>query len=202
MQDGIYDRFVEAMKATVATRVLGDPLSEGVLQGPQVSKSQMESILRDIASAQEEGARLVCGGKRHGEKGWFVEPTVFAEVTNQMKVARDEIFGPVMTLIRFSSAAEALREANDSPFGLVGAVYTADVSKALAVSQGLRVGVCWVNTYNVIDASLPWGGFDASGHGRDQSIYCLSQFTAPRVTIMNYPRLSLEELPPKRQRAD
>lgn len=187
VQDAIYDVFVEKMKTMVAGRTLGDPLVEGVMQGPQVSKAQMDSVLSFIEIGKKEGANLVCGGKRHGDKGWFIEPTIFSNVTNTMRIAREEIFGPVMSLIRFSTPEEALQQANDSDFGLVGAVYSADINRALSISQRIRAGTVWVNTFNVIDASLPWGGFKASGHGRDQSLYCLSMFTAPRATIINYP---------------
>ena len=108
---------------------------------------------------------------------------------NSMRIAQEEVFGPVMTIIKFETAEEALREANNSPFGLVGSVYTSNLSTGLSVSQRIRAGVVWVNTYNYIDAAFPWGGFKASGHGRDQGLACLSGFTAPRTTVIRFKQI-------------
>ncbi|EAL63182.1 aldehyde dehydrogenase [Dictyostelium discoideum AX4] len=185
VQSGIYDQFVEKIKKQVESRVLGDPLSKDTHQGPQVNKFQFESILRYIETGKREGATLVCGGKRFGNKGYYIEPTVFSNVTDVMTIAREEIFGPVMSILRFETVQEAIDRANDSEFGLVGAVFTKDINKSIIVSDQVQSGLVWVNSFNIIDPSIPWGGFKSSGKGRDASEYCLSVWTETKTTVLD-----------------
>ena len=188
VQRGVYEKFISAMAAKVSTRKLGSPLDKSTHQGPQVNRQQMESVLQFIRDGIAEGARHVCGsrGERYAEKGFFVAPTVFADVKEHMRICREEIFGPVMSILVFDSAEEVLKRANDSEFGLVSAVYTSNISRAMYISERLRTGIVWVNTFNYIDAAVPWGGFKQSGHGRDQGEACLAGFTTTRSTIIYY----------------
>ncbi|KAF2074964.1 hypothetical protein CYY_003749 [Polysphondylium violaceum] len=185
VQSSIYDLFVQKMEALVKNRVLGDPLEVTTQQGPQVSKTQLDSVLNYIDIGIKQKARLVCGGKRSDRKGYYIEPTVFADVKDSMTIAKEEIFGPVMCLIKFDTVDEAIEKANTSDYGLVGAVYTRDVNKAIIVSDRVKSGLVWVNTYNLIEASLPWGGFKSSGGGRDLSQYALMEYTETKTVVIS-----------------
>jgi len=185
VQSSIYDLFVQKMVTLLEKRVLGCPLESTTHQGPQVSKMQLDSVLKYIELGIKENARLVCGGKRLDRKGYYIEPTVFADVTDSMTIAREEIFGPVMCLIKFDSVDEAIEKANNSDYGLVGAVYIRDVNKAIIVSDRVKSGLVWVNTFNLIEASLPWGGFKLSGGGRDLSQYALNEYTETKTVVIS-----------------
>ncbi|KYQ90465.1 aldehyde dehydrogenase [Tieghemostelium lacteum] len=185
VQEQVYDEFVQRMHTMVKNRVLGDPLDSKTDQGPQVNKFQMESVLRYCQIGQNEGARLVCGGKRHGTKGYYIEPTIFADVQDHMTIAREEIFGPVMCIFKFKTISEVIERANNSIYGLVGSVFTRDFNTSLVVSEQLDVGLVWVNSFNIIDATIPWGGTKQSGIGRDLSQYCLNQYTETKSIILH-----------------
>ena len=177
----IYDRFVAELAARARALRVGDPLDSRTQMGALVSGRQMDRVLDFIESGKREGARLVCGGERDSEgdkaRGFFVRPTVFAEVASEMQIAREEIFGPVVCCMRFRDAEEAIRIANATPYGLAAGVWTADIRLAHRVAAEIRAGTVWVNTYNAFDAASPFGGYKLSGYGRDLGAEALEQYT-------------------------
>jgi aldehyde dehydrogenase (NAD+) len=157
--------------------------------GPQAHEEQLRKTLSYVEAGRKEGAELVSGGRRLTEgalgRGYFVEPTVFAGVSNTMRIAREEIFGPVASLIPFDDEEEAIAIANDTPYGLTAGLWTQNVSRALRVSQRIEAGMVWVNTYRYIRWSTPYGGFKASGWGRENGIGALEPYQEMRTTVIN-----------------
>src|SRR5262249_52796240 len=149
------------------SRKVGDPFDPETEQGPQVSQEQCDRVMSFIEAGQKEGAKMLCGGKRVGDRGYFIEPTIFDNVTDEMKIAKDEIFGPVMNILKFKDVDEVIRRGNQTHFGLAAAVWTRDITKAHRLSNGLRAGTVWVNCYDVFDAAAPFGGYKMSGQGRE-----------------------------------
>ena len=147
-------------------------------------KTQLDRVLGYIESGQSEGAKLNCGGGRVGDRGYFVEPTVFSDVQDNMKIAQEEIFGPVMSIIRFKNLDEVIDRANKTVYGLAAGVWTKDVSKALAIANNVRAGTVWVNCYNVLDTAAPFGGFKQSGIGRELGEYGLQQYTEVKTVVV------------------
>jgi aldehyde dehydrogenase (NAD+) len=184
VEDSIYDRFVEKSVARARSRVLGDPFDQKTEQGPQVNQAQFEKILGYIDSGKAEGARLACGGERFGNRGYFIQPTVFSCVEDQMKIAREEIFGPVMSVIRFRDMEEVIERANATIYGLSAGVWTRDIRKATAVANRIRAGTVWVNCFNVLDTRAPFGGFKHSGIGRELGEYGLQQYCEIKTVIV------------------
>jgi acyl-CoA reductase-like NAD-dependent aldehyde dehydrogenase len=178
----IYDRFLDDLVARARKLRLGDPLDPSTQIGSQISGRQLDRILDYIESGKQEGAKLLCGGVRDSEgekaKGCFVKPTVFSEVTSSMRIAREEIFGPVLCAIPFSDAEEALRIANGTVYGLAAGVWTANVKLAHRMAAGLRAGSVWINSYNNFDSASPFGGYKQSGFGRDLGSAALEQYTS------------------------
>jgi aldehyde dehydrogenase (NAD+) len=160
---------------------VGNPLDPATQMGSQISARQMDRILDYIESGTQEGAKLVTGGERDTEgdkaKGYFVKPTVFSGVKPEMRIAREEIFGPVVSAIRFSDADEAVRIANGTVYGLAAAVWTRDVRLAHRMAAEIKAGSVWINTYNSFDSGSPFGGYKQSGFGRDLGSYALDQYT-------------------------
>ncbi len=184
VEDSIYDRFVEKSVIRAQRRVVGDPFDPRTEQGPQVNQAQFDRVMGYIDSGRKEGATLACGGERVGERGYFIQPTVFSDVQDGMKIAREEIFGPVMSVIPFKDIAEVVTRANRTDYGLAAAVWTRDIKKAHAVANSLRAGTVWVNCYNVLDTRAPFGGFKQSGIGRELGEYGLQEYTEVKtVTI-------------------
>ena len=177
----VHDRFVEALVDRAKKMKVGDPLDPATQMGSQISGTQMERILGYIRSGKEEGAQVLCGGERDTEgakaKGFFVKPTVFSEVKPEMKIAQEEIFGPVLAAIRFRDAEEAIQIANGTIYGLVSAVWTRDIQLAHRIAAEIKAGSVWINTYNGFDSASPFGGYKQSGFGRDLGAYALDQYT-------------------------
>ncbi|CAH3159945.1 unnamed protein product, partial [Porites lobata] len=167
VQDTIYDEFVKRSVLRAQKRTVGDPFNEEIEQGPQVDKEQFDKILELIESGKKEGAKLECGGGRHGDKGYFIQPTVFSDVKDDMRIAKEEIFGPVQQIIKFSDISEVIDRANNTTYGLAAGVFTKDVDKATTISHSLRAGTVWVNCYDAGAPQAPFGGFKMSGHGRE-----------------------------------
>ena len=145
VQDGIYDKFIAAFKKRAAENKVGDPFHPETFQGPQVSQLQYDRIMGYIDEGKKEGATLATGGGRHGDKGYFIQPTIFTDVTPKMKIMQEEIFGPVCAIAKFSTEDEVISLGNDSAYGLAAAVHTNDLNTAIRVSNGLRAGTVWVN---------------------------------------------------------
>jgi len=172
-----YDEFVERSVARAKKRKVGDPLDPETEQGPQVDDIQFEKVMSYVESGKREGAKLAHGGKRVGSRGYFIEPTVFVDVEDHMKIAREEIFGPVMSIIKFEDLSDVVRRANKTTYGLAAAVWTRDIGKAHAIANRVRAGTVWVNCYDVFDPGAPFGGFKQSGIGREMGEYGLQQYT-------------------------
>ena len=184
VEDKCYDEFVERSVARAKTRTVGDPFDPEIEQGPQIDQIQMDKILGYIESGKSEGALLETGGSRVGDRGYFVEPTVFTNVRDDMKIAQEEIFGPVMSIMKFSDLDEVVQRANDTKYGLAAAVWTRDIGKAHAVAHSVRAGTVWVNCYDVFDAGAAFGGFKQSGIGRELGEYGLQHYSEIKtVTI-------------------
>jgi aldehyde dehydrogenase (NAD+) len=167
VHEKIYDEFVRRTAICAAGRKLGNPLDPSTAQGPQVSEVQMKKVLSYVEKGKQEGASLVTGGKRFGNKGFFVEPTVFADVTDHMTIAKEEIFGPVFCILKFKDVDEVIARANDTCYGLGAGVVTRNIETALKVVNGIRAGTVFVNSYDVGSENLPFGGFKQSGIGRE-----------------------------------
>ncbi len=167
VEDSIHDEFVDKLAAINHKRRLGDPLDPATEQGPQVDKNQYDKIMKYIDRGVSEGAECVTGGKRHGDKGYFVEPTMFTNVKDDMAIATDEIFGPVMSVLRFKDQKDLVQRANKTIYGLAAAVWTRDIAKAHRLANQIKAGTVWVNCYDVFDAAAPFGGYKMSGHGRE-----------------------------------
>lgn len=179
------DQFMEILGSRAAKMVVGDPLDPKTRMGSLVSEEQMQRVLGYIEKGKAEGANLLAGGERVGDEGYFVTPTVFDNVRNEMTIAREEIFGPVASVITFNDAEEALTIANDSPFGLASAVWTNDLKKALTFARGIKAGTVWVNTYNMTDNALPFGGFKESGFGRELGAAGLDTYTQTKTVYVD-----------------
>ena len=184
VEEKAYDEFVERSGARAKARTVGDPFDPTTEQGPQVDDIQMEKVLSYIESGKSEGATLVAGGNRSGDCGYFVEPTVFADVRDNMRIAEEEIFGPVMSIIKFKDIEEVSERANKTMYGLAAGVWTRDISKALAIANNVRAGTVWVNCYDVFDAAAPFGGFKQSGIGRELGEYGLQQYTEVKTVTV------------------
>ncbi|WP_428775440.1 aldehyde dehydrogenase family protein [Vibrio sp.] len=180
----IYQQTLDALAASLQDVVIGDPLQPGVTQGPQISANQLESILNYINIGVQEGARLVYGGNKVDRPGYFVEPTLFADTRNDMRIVQEEIFGPVLTVAPFDSEAEAVELANDNIYGLAASVFTQDLSRAHRVVKALHAGTVCVNTHDALDPALPFGGYKQSGIGKDLGAEQLQHFLETKAVIM------------------
>ncbi|XP_061771173.1 aldehyde dehydrogenase, mitochondrial-like isoform X2 [Nerophis ophidion] len=184
----IYQDFVQRSAERARARVVGNPFDLTTEQGPQVDEEQFQKILGYIKVGKSEGARLMCGGGVASDKGYFIQPTVFGDVQDNMTIAREEIFGPVMQILKFHTLEEVVERANDSKYGLAAAVFTKDLDKANYVSHALRAGTVWINCYDVFGAQAPFGGYKASGNGRELGEYGLDNYTEVKTVTMKVPQ--------------
>jgi aldehyde dehydrogenase (NAD+) len=176
VEESVYDQFVERSAERAKRRVVGNPLEAATEQGPQVDSDQFNKVLSYIEAGKRDGAKLMCGGERVGDRGYFVAPTVFSDVKDDMKIAQEEIFGPVMSILKFKDMDDLVERANATMYGLAAAVWTKDIGKAHHVANNVRAGTVWVNCFDVFDAGAPFGGFKQSGIGRELGEYGLQQY--------------------------
>ncbi|KAJ0527726.1 putative aldehyde dehydrogenase (NAD(+)) [Helianthus annuus] len=183
VHESVYDEFVEKAKARAQRRKVGDPFQKGIEQGPQIDSEQFEKILRYIKSGIESDATLECGGDRFGSKGYYIQPTVFSNVKDDMLIAQDEIFGPVQTILKFKEVDEVIQRANATRYGLASGVFTKNLDTANTLTRGLRAGTVWVNCFDVFDAAIPFGGYKMSGIGREKGIYSLHNYLQVKAVV-------------------
>ena len=187
LQDAIADEVLEKLAAEAGKWQPGDPLDPATTMGSMVDETQMQRVLSYIKAGSDEGAELRLGGAqaRQDSGGFYVEPTIFGAARNDMKIAREEIFGPVLTAIPFGSEAEGLQIANDTTYGLSAGLWTSDINKALRFARSIRAGSVCINCYDYGDLSLPFGGYKQSGIGRDKSLHALENYTQFKMTWIN-----------------
>ena len=185
VQSKVYDQVVERLAEKNNHTRIGDPFDPETQQGPQVDQAQFDKILSYVEYGKQEGAKCLTGGKRHGDKGYFVEPTLFADVTDDMRIAREEIFGPVLSVLKFDDIDEIAQRANDTTFGLAAAVWTRDIAKAHRFASKVRAGTVWINCYDVFDAAAPFGGFKQSGIGRELGEAGLAAYTELKTVTVS-----------------
>lgn len=183
VHERIYDEFVEKSKARALKRVVGDPFRKGVEQGPQIDDEQFNKILRYIRSGVDSGATLVTGGDRLGDKGFYIQPTIFSDVQDGMKIAQEEIFGPVQSILKFKDLNEVIERANASQYGLAAGVFTKSLDTANTLTRALRVGTVWVNCFDVFDAGIPFGGYKQSGIGREKGVDSLKNYLQVKAVV-------------------
>jgi len=181
VHESIYDEFLKISTELANQRTVGDPFQQGVMQGPQIDEKQFNRIMNYIKVGKEEGARLLCGGDRVGDKGFFVQPTIFADVTDDMKIAKEEIFGPVMSILKFRDIDEVIKRANDTIYGLSAGISTTDLNKAMEISNKVKSGTVFINCWHTFDAASPWGGYKQSGVGRELGKYGLGNYIEVKV---------------------
>ncbi|MFN2239475.1 MAG: aldehyde dehydrogenase family protein [Thermoanaerobaculia bacterium] len=180
VEEAVHDELLERIRERASKMVAGDPLHPKTRLGAIASRQQFDTVLGYIETGKKEGAKLVAGGERADigtGKGYFVQPTIFDDVEPGMRIAQEEIFGPVLATIRFSDVEDAVAKGNSTVYGLAAAVWTRDISKAHRVAQAVKAGTVWINTYNLYDPALPFGGFKESGFGRDQGRDALEKYT-------------------------
>ncbi|XP_075250640.1 retinal dehydrogenase 2-like [Convolutriloba macropyga] len=188
VQEDIYDQFVEISKILAESRVVGSPKNDDTQHGPQIDKEQKDKIIDLIESGKKEGAKVVFGGKSMDQAGFWVEPTVFADVEDKMRIAKEEIFGPVQSIFKFKTMEEVVKRANDTQYGLGGAVFTKDVDKAYTVASSIDAGTVWINCYNAGEANTPFGGFKMSGIGREYGEDSLNNYLETKTVILQVPK--------------
>jgi len=183
VHEKIYDDFLNASIKLAEARKLGDPFTEGVDQGPQVDKLQFDRIMGYINRAKESGIPLATGGEQFGDKGFWVKPTIFHDVPDNAEMFRDEIFGPVMGIAKFSDVDDVVQRANDSDFGLAAGIFSNNVHTINTLSRRLKAGTVWVNCYNTFDDNAPFGGYKQSGVGREKGKGALSNYLQTKTVI-------------------
>ncbi len=186
VQDKVYDKMVDKLTAMntkpQARQSRSIPATE---QGPQIDQAQFDKIMHYIDLGKNEGAQCVSGGKRFGDRGYFIEPTLFADVNDEMSIAKDEIFGPVLSVLRFKDVDEIVERGNNTFYGLAAAVWTRDIGKAHRMANELRAGTVWINCYDVFDAAAPFGGFKMSGMGRELGEKGLDSYTENKTVTVS-----------------
>ncbi|KAL6883588.1 hypothetical protein ACP4OV_011002 [Aristida adscensionis] len=187
VQEGIYDEFVKKAVEAARNWKVGDPFDAATNMGPQVDKEQFEKVLGYIEHGKREGATLLTGGKRAGDRGYYIEPTIFTDVKDEMKIAQEEIFGPVMSLMKFKTVEEAIERANGTRYGLAAGVVTKSLDVANRVSRSVRAGTVWVNCYYAFDADAPFGGYKMSGFGRDMGVGAMDKYLQVKTVVTALP---------------
>jgi aldehyde dehydrogenase (NAD+) len=188
LESKVQDEFLEKLIARAKKMQPADPLDPKTRMGAIISQEQMQTVLGYIETGKNEGAKLIAGGNRvsvDGGKGYFIEPTIFGGVTNDMKIAQEEIFGPVLATLTFDDVDQVIEQANDNPYGLAAAVWTRDVKRAHAVSRRLKAGTVWINTYGLMDAAMPFGGYKSSGFGRELGMHAIEHYTELKTIWLN-----------------
>ncbi|WP_229910981.1 aldehyde dehydrogenase family protein [Streptomyces aurantiogriseus] len=185
VQESAHDEVVGGLVELAGTARMGDPMDEATQVGPITTPTQYAKVLDYIEIARQEGARLVLGGKAADRGGWFVEPTVFTGVSNGMRIAQEEIFGPVLSVIPFKDEDEAVEIANDSRYGLGAGVWTSDISRAFRMADRIRSGTVWVNTYGAVSYLASFGGFKDSGIGHENGIVALTSYLEDKTVWIN-----------------
>jgi aldehyde dehydrogenase (NAD+) len=185
VQEGVYDDVVERLAARASALRIGDPQDRATALGPVISEKQMKTILDYVDVGRKEGASLVTGGDRVGDRGYFISPTVFAGVKHEMRISQEEIFGPVVSVIKFKDEADALRIANGTAYSLAAGVWSRDMGRVQRFAKRARAGTVWINTYGYTDVRLPWGGERDSGLGREHGTAAIDNFTEPKAVWMN-----------------
>ncbi|KAH9960726.1 aldehyde dehydrogenase [Lactifluus volemus] len=185
VQSGAYDEFLRLFTAKSQSIKLGDPFVSDSYQGPQVSEVQFNRIMDYINSGKEQGATVHLGGEQHGKDGYWIQPTIFTDTRPDMRIVKEEIFGPVAVLIKFEDEEDVIRQANDTMYGLAAAVFTKDVTRGIQLAHRLHAGTLWVNCYNVLFPNVPFGGYKQSGIGRELGEYALNNYTNVKAVHVN-----------------
>ncbi|CAH2071546.1 unnamed protein product, partial [Iphiclides podalirius] len=188
VQSGIYDKFVQGAVKFVKERIVGNPTDSSTQQGPQIDGEMMNKVLGYIEKGKKEGAKLLTGGNRIGTTGFYIEPTVFADVTDDMTIAKEEIFGPVQSIIKFETLEEVIDRANNTNYGLSAGIFTSDLNNALQFSKHVEAGTVWVNTYFVFSSQAPFGGFKDSGLGRENGPNCVDAYLEVKTVTIALPK--------------
>jgi len=185
VQESIYPKFIEKFTETMKNVPVGDPFNPSTFQGPQVSQIQFDRIMTHIENGKKEGATLHLGGERHGQEGFFIQPTIFTDVKPEMSISKEEIFGPVVVVATFKTDEEIIKIANEHHYGLAAAVFSANTSRSINISNKLRAGTVWINSYNLLHPNVPFGGYRHSGIGRELGEYALSNYTEVKAVHIN-----------------
>lgn len=181
VHEAIYAEFIEKLADKADNRIIGDPFDPDTEHGPQIDRNQFDKIMHYIELGKQQGAQCVSGGERVFERGYFIAPTVFSDVDDRMAIATDEIFGPVLSVLKFKHTDEVVRRANNSQFGLSAAVWTQDIDSAYTMAEALQAGTVWINCYNIVDPAAPFGGFKMSGLGRELGEQALDAYTETKT---------------------
>ncbi|KAM7406148.1 hypothetical protein PAMP_000546 [Pampus punctatissimus] len=184
VEEPIYEEFVQRSVERAKRRTVGSPFDPTTEQGPQISREHQNRVLEFIQSGISEGAKLECGGKALGLKGFFIEPTVFSNVRDDMRIAREEIFGPVQQIMKFKTIEEVIKRANNTDYGLVAAVFTNDINKAMTISTAMQAGTVWINCFNALSTQCPFGGYKMSGNGRELGESGLKEYSEVKTITM------------------
>ncbi|XP_016410714.1 aldehyde dehydrogenase family 1 member A3-like [Sinocyclocheilus rhinocerous] len=184
VEETVYDEFVRLSVERAKNIAIGDPLEPRTSHGPQIDQHQFDKILELVASGKKEGATLECGGCAVEDRGLFIHPTIFSDVKDHMRIAKEEIFGPVQCIMKFKTQEEVIDRANGSQYGLTAAVFTRDIHRAMSVSAALEAGTVWVNCYNALHAQAPFGGYKMSGNGRELGEYALAEYTEVKAITL------------------
>ncbi|KAH1235957.1 Aldehyde dehydrogenase family 2 member C4 [Glycine max] len=183
VQEEIYDEFEKKLVEKAKSWVVGDPFDPKSLQGPQADRNQLEKILSYIEHGKREGATLLTGGNTVGNKGYYIEPTIFCNVKEDMLIARDEIFGPVLALMKFKTMEEAIKSANNTKYGLAAGIVTKNLDTANTMSRSIRAGIVWINCYLTVGSDVPFGGYKMSGFGRDLGLQALHKYLQVKSVV-------------------